>query len=53
MWNPGAVIGTTSILYNAMLAYDSDFITYDGYYLTTNIDWATSGQLETAWKEVA
>lgn len=52
-WNPGNPTTTlSSILYDAMLAYDSDFINYDGYYLTTNIDWTSMNQIETAWRNV-
>lgn len=51
-WNPGD--GTNkniSILYNSFLAYNLDYITYNGYYVEDNTDWSGTSQLETAWKE--
>jgi hypothetical protein len=51
-WNPGDGINqAVSILFNNALTYNIDYITYDGYYVEDNTDWATGTQLETAWKE--
>jgi hypothetical protein len=41
----------TSVKYNTSLAYNLDFITYNGYYVEAETDWAAGSSIETAWKD--
>jgi hypothetical protein len=41
-WATPSLAPTAAVLYDAILAYDTDFITYDGGYVLANIDWASS-----------
>jgi len=51
-WNSGDGINeVVSILYNTALPYNIDYITYNGYYVEDNTDWAAGSQVQTAWKE--
>lgn len=51
-WNPGDGINeNTRVVYDNIFAYDVDFLTYDGYYVEGNTDWAAGSPIETAWKE--
>lgn len=51
-WDPGDGINQdVSIIYNAPLLYDVDYITYDGYYIEENTDWGDQSTVETAWRD--
>ena len=53
-WDAGDGINQdVSILYNVALPYDVDYISYDGYYIEANIDWANQSTIETAWRDEA
>lgn len=51
-WNHDQINEQTSVIYDNLFAYDVDFLTYDGYYITTNTDWQATANTETAWKEL-
>ena len=51
-WNAGNNQSTSSVIkYNDVLAYNLDYITYNGYYVENETDWAGASAVSTAWKE--
>lgn len=50
-WNEGTGQNTgTSIKYNDInIAYNLDYITYNGYYVQDETDWSGTATIETSW----
>lgn len=50
-WNNNLYNTNTIILYDQDIAYDTAFITYDGYYILSNNTWTNTSALETTWAD--
>lgn len=48
-WNEGSTTKQRSITYNTSSPYNTDYLTYNGSYITNEIDWNTGMALETTW----
>lgn len=46
---PGAIDTTPDVLYNTILAYNIDYVTYNGDYVLEETDWTPSSSIETSW----
>lgn len=50
-WSTDTIDEGASVLYNDSYPYNADYLTYNGYYINTNTDWATTTAVSTAWAE--
>jgi len=51
-WKDSDTLSSGSEPYDNFFAYDSDFLTYDGYIVLANIDYTTQSDAETSWATI-